>query len=227
MDAGLLKLLVRDAANAEAAAAVNDDLLRRHFLELTSAFLAPFEAYFAPRLPAAPYSELPPLEPFRQDDFLRAIQSGALGGELTGGKSKERAEWASLYRRFIQSPNFGVWFEGRRRKARAEQAARQRAALEALDVAAVTRGMQEVQLIDMALKLGDHLEREGSTETAFYVSLNAALGAVLDRLPPRTRAALAPRVPPPPTPSSAPPPPSVQRPVSHRPATPSGAPVAL
>lgn len=57
----------------ESMSVVNNEILRRHFLELTTNFLAPFGPYFRATTPSegsSPFVDPPPLPPFNSDEFL-------------------------------------------------------------------------------------------------------------------------------------------------------------
>lgn len=82
----------------ESMAVVNNDILRRHFMELTTNFLAPFGPYLRATTPlegSSPYVEPPPLPPFRADEFLSGLASRGPGKFLA---KRMRNNWLDLYR---------------------------------------------------------------------------------------------------------------------------------
>mmetsp|Transcript_42889 Transcript_42889/g.69569 ORF Transcript_42889/g.69569 Transcript_42889/m.69569 type:complete len:994 (+) Transcript_42889:126-3107(+) len=182
MDDNLLRQLVHDADNNDAAAVVNDDLLRRFCLELTTSFLAAFDSYFEyKRIPPStwPFVDLPQLPPFVADDFLKRMSSPQ--GPVP--PSGNRSNWVQVYRRFIQSPNFGIWFESRRKKARLDQCAHQQDAIRQLDMDSVAKGLREVQLMDCFIKINTFAAREQVTwEDSTLTAVWKHLGVLLDRM---------------------------------------------
>ncbi|KAG2489782.1 hypothetical protein HYH03_011732 [Edaphochlamys debaryana] len=113
-DQGLLaKLLAPKAGDVKSKVAriafANSDHLRRHFQELTAAFLSPFGRYFEPdtdgRVPG-----------WNSEEFLFGLRSGA---DPLPPVLLERVGSASaaleLYARFASCLNFAAWFAARRR----------------------------------------------------------------------------------------------------------------
>ncbi|GIL57407.1 hypothetical protein Vafri_12586 [Volvox africanus] len=90
---------------------VNSDLIRRHFAELTTAFLAPFSRYFEPdpandgRVPG-----------WNSEEFLFGLRSGGvpLPQPLLDRVGSPSAT-VELYARFTSCLNFAAWFAARRR----------------------------------------------------------------------------------------------------------------
>ncbi|PNW73482.1 hypothetical protein CHLRE_14g633500v5 [Chlamydomonas reinhardtii] len=120
-DGGLLGRLLRPApgdvkSKVARIAFVNSDNIRRHFAELTSAFLSPFSRYFEP----GPDGRVPG---WNSEEFLFRLRSaGAGAGAGADGLPQallDRVGSASaaveLYARFTASLNFAAWFAARRR----------------------------------------------------------------------------------------------------------------
>ncbi|GIL89700.1 hypothetical protein Vretimale_16639 [Volvox reticuliferus] len=90
---------------------VNSDVIRRHFAELTTAFLAPFLRYFEPdptndgRVPG-----------WNSEEFLFGLRSGGvpLPQPLLDRVGSPSAA-VELYARFTSCLNFAAWFAARRR----------------------------------------------------------------------------------------------------------------
>ncbi|KAF9618240.1 hypothetical protein IFM89_000875 [Coptis chinensis] len=62
----------------ESMSVVNNEILRRHFLELTTNFLAPFGPYLRATTPsegASPFFDPPPLPTFNADEFLESLSA--------------------------------------------------------------------------------------------------------------------------------------------------------
>ncbi|CAM9308380.1 unnamed protein product, partial [Laminaria digitata] len=106
--------------------AINDIILRRHFADLTRSFLSPFDRYFRRAKPTralsawqhralarmSVYTEAEVLLPkFGQEEFLTEM--------FVKGPPKPFAhvQWETLYRRFMDSPNFRPWFTTQRAEA--------------------------------------------------------------------------------------------------------------
>lgn len=77
---------------------VNNEILRRHFLELTTNFLAPFGPFFqvnAPSYGSSPYVTPPPLPSLVADDFLSNLSARGVGKFLS---KRMQSNWPDLYR---------------------------------------------------------------------------------------------------------------------------------
>jgi hypothetical protein len=82
----------------ESMSMVNNEVLRRHFLELTTNFLAPFGPYLRATTPqegTSPFRDPPPLPPFNAHDFLQGLSARGAGKFLA---KRLRANWLDLYR---------------------------------------------------------------------------------------------------------------------------------
>ena len=82
----------------ESMAVVNNDILRRHFVELTTNFLAPFGPYLRATTPlegSSPYVDPPPLPQFHADEFLCGLAARGPGKFLA---KRMRSNWLDLYR---------------------------------------------------------------------------------------------------------------------------------
>lgn len=82
----------------ESMSVVNNEILRRHFLELTTNFIAPFGPYFRTTTPSegtSPFGDPPPLPPFNIDEFLRNLSARGPGKFLS---KRMKSNWLDLYR---------------------------------------------------------------------------------------------------------------------------------
>lgn len=82
----------------ESMSVVNNDILRRHFLELTTNFLAPFGPYFRPNTPSeasSPFANPPPLPTFNAEEFLESLSARGPGKFLL---KRMKSNWMDLYR---------------------------------------------------------------------------------------------------------------------------------
>ncbi|KAK7874564.1 hypothetical protein R5R35_013134 [Gryllus longicercus] len=137
---------------------VQTALLRRHLLEVTQSFMIPLERYMASLMPLqkniSPYKAAPTPRPFNPDDFLATL--GTSGPQLTSGI---KGDWVGLYRRFFRSPNFSGWFNTRYREVNQKLQALQLEALSDADLKDWVQGKQEVEVVDMILRIRNKLEQ--------------------------------------------------------------------
>ncbi|ORZ38766.1 hypothetical protein BCR44DRAFT_117476 [Catenaria anguillulae PL171] len=112
-----------------AADVVLDNLLRRHFADLTDMFLAPIAKYVATLWPASLALSSPyPIQPatFRADAFLATLaptSSNPLAppppapfpvrSTATRWLPSGSDDWIDLYRNFLRTPQFAAWLEHR------------------------------------------------------------------------------------------------------------------
>ncbi|KAF3437331.1 hypothetical protein FNV43_RR20084 [Rhamnella rubrinervis] len=132
----------------ESMSVVNNEILRRHFLELTTNFLAPFGPYFkttTPKEGSSPFVDPPPLPPFNADDFLASLSARGPGKFLS---KRMRSNWLDLYRRFVKGPNFTPWFQRRRAVAEQEQHRLWRQARIYTSIQQFITKMSELEVVD-------------------------------------------------------------------------------
>lgn len=138
--------------------AVQTALLKRHLIELTESFMIPLERYIASLMPLqkdiSPFKATPIPELFNPDDFLATLSSS--GPQLTTGI---KGDWVGLYRRFFRSPNFSGWFHARYTELSQKLEAIQLEALSQADLKTWVQGRQEVELVDMILRIRQKLEK--------------------------------------------------------------------
>ncbi|CAI7770202.1 unnamed protein product, partial [Closterium sp. NIES-54] len=149
------------AVSGETVAMVNNEVLRRHFIELTTNFLAPFGPFLraaAPPPDASPYCDPPPLPPFDAAEFLGQLAARGPGKFLA--KRLQAGRWLEVYRRFLEGPNFMPWFQRRRAVAEAEQHRLWRAARLRADVRKAVGGMGEADLVEAFLCVERHMAVE-------------------------------------------------------------------
>ncbi|XP_034490164.1 protein DENND6B [Drosophila innubila] len=150
---------------------VQTALIRRYLLELTQSFMIPLERYMASLMPLqkdiSPFKSAPNASSFKLDDFLATLETA--GPQLT---SPLKGDWKGLYRRFIKSPNFRGWYESRHRELQLTLQDLQLQALSQANLEHWAHDKQEVEIIDMILKLkqklnlySDKTELEGITSS--------------------------------------------------------------
>ncbi|KAL5544716.1 hypothetical protein UlMin_008500 [Ulmus minor] len=176
----------------ESMSVVNNEILRRHFLELTTNFLAPFGPYFriiTPSEGSSPFLDPPPLPPFNADEFLATLSARGPGKFLS---KRMRSNWLDLYRRFLKGPNFIPWFQRRRAVAEQEQYRLWRQARMNADIQKFISKTSEVEIVDSFNAIERHilgelqLQQSGKASadsTATYQKLKGDLWAVFNVLP--------------------------------------------
>ncbi|XP_010262827.1 PREDICTED: protein DENND6A isoform X2 [Nelumbo nucifera] len=81
----------------ESMSVVNNEILRRHFFELTTNFLSPFARYLRATTPSegtSPFLDPPPLPRFDAEEFLDNLSARGPGKFLS---KRMRANWLDLY----------------------------------------------------------------------------------------------------------------------------------
>lgn len=132
-------------------------MLRRHLLELTQSFMIPLERYMASLMPLqkniSPFRAPPEPNPFNPEDFFSSLEQ--TGPQLTSGI---KGDWIGLYKQFFKTPNFSAWFHQRHSDLTSKLYALQLEALAESDLKNWSIGKQEVEIIDMVLKLREVLK---------------------------------------------------------------------
>ncbi|KAL0442020.1 UNVERIFIED_CONTAM: protein DENND6A [Sesamum radiatum] len=144
----------------ESMSVVNNDILRRHFLELTTNFLAPFGPYFRANTPSeasSPFADPPPLPSFNAEEFLTSLSARGPGKFL---QKRMRSNWMDLYRRFLNGHNFLPWFQRKRAVAEQEQYKLWRQARVKTNIHQLIRTMSELEIVDSFNAIERHLQGE-------------------------------------------------------------------
>uniref|UniRef100_A0A1D1ZDB7 Protein FAM116A n=1 Tax=Anthurium amnicola TaxID=1678845 RepID=A0A1D1ZDB7_9ARAE len=159
----------------ESMSIVNNEILRRHFLELTTNFLAPFGPYLRAVTPSegtSPFGEPPLLAPFHADEFLKSLAARGPGKFLS---KRMRANWLDLYRRFLRGHNFMPWFQRRRAIAEQEQQRLWRQARMSADIQKLISKMSELEIVDSFNAIEYHLLGEIQLEQSGRGNADSAL----------------------------------------------------
>lgn len=141
----------------ESMSVVNNEILRRHFLELTTNFLAPFGRYFRAFTPSegtSPFVDPPPLPIFNADEFLGSLSARGPGKFLL---KRMRSNWLDLYKRFLKGHNFEPWFQRKRAVAEQEQHRLWRQARMKADIQQFISKMSELEIIDSFNAIERHI----------------------------------------------------------------------
>ncbi|GFP99972.1 protein dennd6a [Phtheirospermum japonicum] len=173
----------------ESMSVVNNDILRRHFLELTTNFLAPFGPYFRANTPSeasSPFADPPPLPTFNAEEFLVTLSARGPGKFLL---KRMRSNWLDLYRRFLKGHNFLPWFRRKRAVAEQEQYRLWRQARVKTDIHQLMGRMSELEIVDSFNAIERHLlgemqyGRENEDTKAVCEKLKKDLQTVFNVLP--------------------------------------------
>lgn len=147
VDRDFMKSLILGGSTSELSGRI-----RAHFLELTQLFLVPLEQYMARLMPRksglSPFREIPTLAPFDADAFGAVLQ-----GHLPVLGRRHRGQWATVYKRFLSSPNFTLWFSTRRRRANRELLRMFVLATARADFASWLPGKSELQIVDVCVRV--------------------------------------------------------------------------
>ncbi|KAL9243346.1 hypothetical protein vseg_017244 [Gypsophila vaccaria] len=192
-DTSILNRLIDAGASPrveESMSVVNNEILRRHFLELTINFLSPFGPYFKITTPSegsSPFVDPPPLPPFIAEEFLSSLADRGPGKFLS---KRMRSNWLDLYRRFLKGHNFKQWFTRRRLVAEQEQHRFWKQARLKTDIQPFVSKMSEIEVVDSFNAIERHLLGEslnaGTSREESLKSLQKLQGdlqAVFDVLP--------------------------------------------
>ncbi|XP_046405292.1 protein DENND6B [Ischnura elegans] len=177
-DKTILKKLLK-GVQTKRPSEVQTALLRRHLLELTQSFMIPLERYMASLMPLqkniSPYKAAPTPRPFNPDDFIATL--GTSGPQLTSGT---KGDWVGLYRRFFRSANFSGWFNTRYREVSQKLQVLQLEALSDANLKLWVRGKQEVEVVDMILRIRHKLEQSESEDVPLNKSTRQQLKLRMD-----------------------------------------------
>lgn len=164
-DKALIKKILL-GVNTKRPEHVQSALLRRNFLELTQSFMIPLERYMASLMPLqrdiSPFKSAPSPNQFKQDDFIATLENS--GPHLT---SPLKGNWKGLYQRFFNSANFKGWYETRHRELQRTLQSIQLQALSGADLNQWAQGKQEVEIIDMIIKLKEKLNLSSDNSNTF------------------------------------------------------------
>lgn len=151
------------------SAAVNNELLRRHFLRLTESFLVPLERYFTSLMPLARnislFNRPPRLKPFNKAEFLDIIAS-LDKGYIINNKSKE----IELYKRFLLCANFQGWFQERKQAALQQLTILYRKIIFEADIPTLLKGRNNVETVDLYMRLREQLIAEEAKKEKYEIN---------------------------------------------------------
>lgn len=152
VDKDVIRQLLRENSRGRFTHAANNEILRRHFVKLTEAFLIPLERYFATLMPLAKHIspfQPPQIAPFNETHFLQSLSRDR--PSVTGSLSKDK----QLYSKFLRSANFQGWLQGKEREARTKLTQVHLQSFLQCDLPALLRQKTEIEIVDVYLRLHD------------------------------------------------------------------------
>ncbi|KAF9357082.1 Protein dennd6a [Mortierella sp. NVP85] len=161
-DTNLLCMLAEATANRSSPEYLLDNILRKHFVTLTEKFLVPLNRYFATLVPndisLSSTSQFPQIAPFKQQTFLKFLAKNppAIAFKTSTFKSNSEA-CQSFYKDFLKCGNFATWLRLRTIAAQNELRRRYLEILSLSDVAGWVRGRNEVELVDLLVRMREEL----------------------------------------------------------------------
>ncbi|KAF8938221.1 Protein dennd6a [Dissophora ornata] len=171
-DTNLLRMLAEATANRSSPEYLLDNILRNHFATLTEKFLVPLNRYFATLVPndisLSSTSQFPHIAPFKQQTFLKFLSKNppAIAFKTSAFKSNSEA-CQSFYKDFLKCGNFATWLRLRTIAAQNELRKRYLEILSLGDVVGWVRGRNEVELVDLLVRMREELGSSASKGDLF------------------------------------------------------------
>ncbi|KAG2213794.1 hypothetical protein INT46_005249 [Mucor plumbeus] len=124
-DRELVKMLTEASVRGYPPDWVLNNILRRHFVDLTEKFLVPLNRYFSTLIPVniSASAEAPRLRPFQTDQFMKSLKEH---GPQLPFKSTFKTRTSTtdptkeLYSQFLKCGNFATWLQQRTTRAEVE-----------------------------------------------------------------------------------------------------------
>ncbi|XP_034948891.1 protein DENND6A [Chelonus insularis] len=177
-DKTILKKLLR-GIQTKRPREVQTALLKRHLMDLTESFMIPLERYIASLMPLqkniSPFKATPIPQLFNPDDFLVTLSTA--GPQLTIGI---KGDWVGLYKRFFRTPNFSGWYHKRYKELKHKLQALQLEALSQADLKTWVQGKQEVEIVDMILRIRQKLEKSNNEDIPVTRTVREQVGERLE-----------------------------------------------
>jgi hypothetical protein len=156
---------------------INNKILRNHFLEMTTRFLAPFEFFFKAIWPSSvksdsygkfifpknynPYVDCPKFPRFNESKFLKKIEemkSDEIEKHFSFHKSP-RSSLKTLYEKFFKSPHFAHWYSIRRESAMRKTDEETERCIMQLDLLKLVDGMLINAAVQTSEAITAHLQK--------------------------------------------------------------------
>ncbi|CAH1784707.1 unnamed protein product, partial [Owenia fusiformis] len=172
---------------------VQNAMLKRYLLELTQSFMIPLERYMASLMPlqrsVSPHKGPPKLKQFQIEEFLKTLESS--GPQLTSGL---KGDWEGLYRKFFKSAHFIGWYNNRQQEVNMKLQAIHAEAMCNSDLVEWIRDKQEVEVVDLILRLREKLNCAASSQMPVSPEtvhkLQSHHDNIISQLPPDLRSVL-------------------------------------
>ncbi|KAG0306834.1 Protein dennd6a [Linnemannia gamsii] len=171
-DTNLLCMLAEATANRSSPDYLLDNILRKHFVTLTEKFLVPLNRYFATLVPndisLSSTLQFPHIAPFKQQTFLKFLAKNppAITFKTPAFKSSSEA-CQSFYKDFLKCGNFATWLRLRTIAAQNELRRRYLEILSLGDVAGWVKGRNEVEVVDLLVRMREELGSSGNKGDLF------------------------------------------------------------
>ncbi|KAG0001736.1 hypothetical protein BGZ79_004225 [Entomortierella chlamydospora] len=171
-DTNLLCMLAEATANRSSPGYLLDNILRKYFATLTEKFLVPLNRYFATLVPndisLSSTSQFPHIAPFKQQTFLKFLSKNppAISFKTSTFKSNSEA-CQSFYKDFLKCGNFATWLRLRTIAAQNELRRRYLEILSLGDVAGWVKGRNEVEVVDLLVRMREELGSSGNKGDLF------------------------------------------------------------
>ncbi|KAI9325886.1 hypothetical protein DFJ73DRAFT_632994 [Zopfochytrium polystomum] len=158
------KRLVKDVIEASlrgAPGTILDNMIRRHFVELTDRFVQPLNRHFEDLVVGSPVDmslsglrAVPEVKSFKQETFLKKVESSAPALPV-----QSRRSITEFYRLFLKSPNFGSWLQYQTATLHREWTQYYIRVLCESDVVqwAKMPGREEIETVDLLLRIREEL----------------------------------------------------------------------
>lgn len=165
--------------------AINNSVLRRHFRELTIAFLEPFDKYYTLNLSYlqdSPYLELPKFRPFEGVEFLRDLSSHKKVFPLLQYTSRDKA--VALYDSFLNTAMFRGWLAAQRQRAACEAHEAVLTAMQGFDIHRAAQEMDQTQARSLYVRIEQQLKalQRSGANVEVVLKLKKQLSVLLGKM---------------------------------------------
>ncbi|KAG2187540.1 hypothetical protein INT44_005229 [Umbelopsis vinacea] len=193
-DKALLKMLVESRVRGHSSAYVLNNILRRHFADMTEKFLTPLNRYFHQLLPTNVSSSTlkkgqGQLKPFQSDQFYRFLKDNPPSLQFKS-TFKARATTGDpvreFYTQFLKCGNFATWLRLRTNEAQNEIKHRYIRKLCDADVTRKITSSREVEAVDLLVRYQDALhlvQDEDAHNTLDMEKLQKQIDIIIRTLP--------------------------------------------
>eukprot|EP00127_Corallochytrium_limacisporum_P006656 Clim_evm35s232 gene=Clim_evmTU35s232 len=126
----------------------NDNIIRNHFINLTSKFLIPVESHLVGLMPLKKH-----IVPWKSCPELKKLDRSAMLRNMDGTTIDIKGDWKTFYARFLAGQPFVRWYKRRRRQYKEFlREAHQRSILEP-EIIEWAKEKHELEIVDLLLKV--------------------------------------------------------------------------